>query len=77
MEITNINPMSKTTIFPSAKEEEKKLQYYTKEGMSHFFDCLKNFGNFKQLAFFRLLTFTGWRKSEILFTTMERYRFEK
>lgn len=65
MEIMNSNPMSKT-ILPRAKEEEKKLQYYTKEEMSHFFDCLKDFGNFKQLAFFRLLAFTGCRKSEIL-----------
>lgn len=65
MEIMTNNPMSKT-ILPRAKEEEKKLQYYTKEEMSHFFNCLKNFGNFKQLAFFRLLAFTGCRKSEIL-----------
>lgn len=65
MEIMNSNPMSKT-IVPRAKEEEKKLQYYTKEQMAHFFDCLRSFGNFKQLAFFRLLAFSGARKSEIL-----------
>lgn len=65
MEIMNSNPMSKT-ILPRAKEEEKKLQFYTKEEMNHFFECLKDFGNFKQLAFFRLLAFTGCRKSEVL-----------
>lgn len=34
--------------------------------MNHFFECPKDFGNFKQLAFFRLLAFIGCRKSEIL-----------
>ena len=34
--------------------------------MTHFFECLKQFGDFKQLAFFRLLAFTGCRKSELL-----------
>lgn len=65
MELMDNNPMSKT-ILPRAKEEEKKLQFYTKEEMSHFFDCLKQFGNYKQLSFFRLLAFTGCRKSEVL-----------
>ncbi|MEQ7045884.1 site-specific integrase [Enterococcus gallinarum] len=65
MELMDNNPMSKT-ILPRAIEEEKKLQFYTKEEMSHFFDCLKQFGNYKQLAFFRLLAFTGCRKSEVL-----------
>lgn len=65
MEIMDSNPMSKT-ILPRAKEEEKKLQYYTKDELAHFFDCLKAFGNFKQYAFFRLLAFSGARKSELL-----------
>lgn len=65
MELMKSNPMSKT-IVPRMKEEEKKLQYYTKEQLSYFFDRLKDFGNFKQLAFFRLLAFTGCRKSELL-----------
>lgn len=65
MELMPSNPMSKT-ILPRAKEEEKKLQFYTKDEMARFFKCLEDFGNFKQLAFFRLLAFTGCRKSEIL-----------
>lgn len=65
MELMPSNPMSKT-ILPRAKEEEKKLQFYTKDEMASFFKCLEDFGNFKQLAFFRLLAFTGCRKSEIL-----------
>lgn len=65
MEIVKSNPMAKT-ILPRKKEEDKKLQYYTKEELAHFFDCLQEYGNYKQLAFFRLLAFTGARKSEIL-----------
>lgn len=65
MEIMSSNPMSKT-ILPKRQKEEEKLKYYTKEELMHFFKCLKEFGNFKQLAFFRLLAFTGCRKSEIL-----------
>lgn len=65
MELMRNNPMRKT-ILPRKHNQEKKLQYYTKEEMAYFFDCLKSFGNYKQLAFFRLLAFTGARKSEIL-----------
>lgn len=65
MEIMKSNPMAKT-ILPRKKEEEEKIQYYTKEELQHFFECLHEFGNYKQLAFFRALAFTGCRKSEIL-----------
>ncbi|MDT2831873.1 site-specific integrase [Vagococcus carniphilus] len=65
MEIMKSNPMAKT-ILPRKKEEENKLQYYTKEELQHFFECLDQYGNYKQLAFFRTLAFTGCRKSEIL-----------
>lgn len=65
MELMGNNPMSKT-IVPKKQESEKKLKFYTKKELTHFFDCLKRYGNLKQLAFFRLLAFTGCRKSEVL-----------
>lgn len=65
MELMRSNHMS-NTILPRKHEEEKKLQFYTKEEMPHFFECLKSFGNYKQLALFSLLAFTGVRKSEAL-----------
>lgn len=65
MELISSNPMSKT-ILPRRIEEDKTLKFYTKDELIHFFKCLDEFGNFKQLAFFRLLAFTGCRKSEIL-----------
>lgn len=64
MEIMKSNPMAKTTL--PRKKEEKKLQYHTKDELQHFFECLNDFGNYKQLAFFKALAFTGCRKSEIL-----------
>lgn len=65
MEIMDSNPMSKTLI-QRKKEEEKVDNFYDKEELKQFFDCLTNFGNKKQFTFFRLLAFTGCRKSELL-----------
>ena len=65
MEIIKSNPMAKT-IVPRKKEEDKKLKYYTKEQLEHFFECLKDYGEYKRFTFFRLLAFSGARKSEIL-----------
>lgn len=65
MELLDSNPM-KQTITPRRKGKEKKLQFYTKEQLVHFFECVEKDGNYKILAFFRLLAFTGARKGEIL-----------
>lgn len=68
MEYMIDNPMAKT-ITPRKKDEGSKLQFYTKEELIHFFNCLEDHGNFKQIAFFRLLAFTGARKGEIFALT--------
>lgn len=65
MELISDNPMSKT-ILPRKKETDNKLKYYTKDDLEHFFKCVEDKHDYKQLAFFRLLAFTGCRKSEIL-----------
>lgn len=76
MEIIQSNPMRKT-ILPRWKEGEKKLQFYTKEEITYFFDCLKDNGNFKQLVYFRVLAFSGCRKSEILALQWQDLDFTK
>ena len=68
MEYMIDNPLAKT-ITPRKKDEGSKLQFYTKEELIHFFNCLEDHGNFKQIAFFRLLAFTGARKGEIFALT--------
>nr|WP_034568516.1 hypothetical protein [Carnobacterium divergens] len=56
MEIMDSNPMSKTLI-PRKKEEEKVDNFYDKEELKQFFDCLTDFGNKKQFTFFPFTRF--------------------
>ncbi|MGX7196766.1 tyrosine-type recombinase/integrase [Enterococcus olivae] len=65
LDILKDNSM-KRTILPRKKQEEEKLKYYTKEELTTFFHYLKDNSNFQQLTFFRILAFTGARKSEIM-----------
>ncbi len=74
MEYMQDNPMAKT-ISPRKKAEESSLQFYTKEELIHFFKCLEDHGNYKQIAFFRLLAFTGARKGEIFALTWADLNF--
>lgn len=76
MELISSNPMAKT-LLPRKKEEKEKLKYYTKEQLEHFFDCLKDNGDYKKFAYFRLLAFTGCRKSEILALQWKDIDFQK
>lgn len=75
MELIDSNPMSKT-ILPRKREEESKLKYYTKEQLEHFFECLTTEGDYKKFAYFRLLAFTGCRKSEVLALQWKDIDFE-
>lgn len=71
MEIIESNPMRKTQL-PRKLEVEQFPNFYTKKQLENFFDCLethiKTSGrtSTKLLVFFRLLAFTGMRKSEAL-----------
>jgi integrase len=71
MEIIDSNPMRKT-ILPRKKEVEKFPNFYNKQQLERFFNCLNDHietsgrTSTKLLAFFRLLAFTGARKSEVL-----------
>ena len=71
MELLDSNPMRKT-ILPRKKEVEEFPNFYTKEQLETFFECLDDHiessgrTSTKLLAFFRILAFTGLRKSEVL-----------
>lgn len=71
MELLDGNPMRKT-ILPRKKEVEEFPNFYTKEQLETFFECLDDHiessgrTSTKLLAFFRILAFTGMRKSEVL-----------
>lgn len=65
MEYIDSNPMRKT-MRPKHKEYEEKRKFYTKDELNTLLNACKDFGNTKQYAFFRLLAYTGMRKSEVL-----------
>lgn len=65
MEYIDSNPMRKTRR-PKHKEYEEKRKFYTKDELNTLLDAFKDFGNTKQYTFFRLLAYTGMRKSEVL-----------
>lgn len=67
MEIMNSNPMKKK-ILPRKKDEDTKINFYSKEELQGFMEIVKANNNYKQYAYFRLLAFTGMRKSEVLAT---------
>lgn len=62
------NPMKKV-ITPKRKvsvDEEKIENFYTKEELQHFLECVRSDGIGRWFALFRLLAFTGFRKGEAL-----------
>ena len=62
------NPMRKITM-PKRKEVvdgEKVENYYNKEELQHFLNCIKSDGFTRWHALFRLLAFSGMRKGEAL-----------
>lgn len=64
--IVSDNPM-KRVLMPRKQQivKEKEKDFYTKEELHYFFECLENENNLKDIVYFRLLAFTGARKGEI------------
>ena len=65
------NPMEKVIITPSKKKYknnrvEAKDNYYTPEQMMVFLEYYKKHGHFHEFVYFRLLAFSGLRRSEAL-----------
>lgn len=65
MELCSNNPMSKT-LLPRKIEEEQPIKFYTKDQLTIFLRNTKDRNSSKLYTFFRLLAFTGMRKSEAL-----------
>lgn len=60
------NPMRKVRLPKRASDLTKLDNYYNLDELKFFFECLKDYNNPKMAMFFRLLAFTGARKSEVL-----------
>lgn len=77
MNIITDNPMRKVKL-PKAKGTVNEVnKFYSTDELKHFFDCVKDYGNMKYLAFFRLLAFTGMRKGEALALNWSDIDFNK
>ena len=77
MNIMFDNPMRKVKL-PKRKETINEVnKFYNTDELKHFFDCVKDYGNMKYLAFFRLLAFTGMRKGEALALNWSDIDFDK
>ena len=77
MNIISDNPMRKVKL-PKKKEIVNEVnKFYNTDELKHFFDCVKDYGNMKYLAFFRLLAFTGMRKGEALALNWSDIDFNK
>ncbi|MFB7155869.1 tyrosine-type recombinase/integrase [Lysinibacillus sp. NPDC056232] len=55
---------------------DTEVNYYSKEQLIYFLQCLKQFGNAQITAFFYLLAFSGIRKGEALALTWADLNFE-
>lgn len=56
-------------------DDEKQANFYTKEQLLAFLNCMKQETNFKAYALFRLLSFSGMRKGEALALTWNDLNF--
>lgn len=65
IEVLETNPMTKVSM-PRKKEVDEPIKFYTKEELKTFLDHCKSNCSPKLYMFFRLLAFTGVRKSEAL-----------
>ena len=65
-------PVKKKIVSDAA---DKKIDFYSREELTHFLYCVEKEAELKKLAFFRLLAFTGARKSEILALNWEDVDF--
>ena len=56
---------------PLVKQEKETLDFYTKEQLETFMNCLSEMNTRKWEAFFRILAFTGLRRGEALALTWD------
>ncbi|MER2078060.1 site-specific integrase [Psychrobacillus psychrotolerans] len=77
--IISDNPLQLVTMPKNIVEptETEDINYYTKEQLIQFLDCLKMEKNFKAYALFRLLAFSGMRKGEALALTWNDINFKE
>lgn len=76
MEVMKSNPMQKI-IMARKKEVEQSVKFFTKEELQLFFKHLESMRTIKLETFFRVIAFTGMRKSEVLALQWKDINFSK
>lgn len=76
MEVMKSNPMQKI-IMSRKKEVEQSVKFFTKEELQLFFKHLESMRTIKLKTFFRVIAFTGMRKSEVLALQWKDINFSK
>lgn len=69
LEVLSDNPMKKAIRPKRRKKVDESsyiAEYYDKDELQHFFECVKKENELQTLLLFRLLSFSGIRKSELL-----------
>lgn len=79
LEMCSDDPMAKVHLPVIRKApgdgDHKKIEFYSRGELITFMECMDKEGNHKRTTFFRLLAYTGARKSEILALTWEDVDF--
>lgn len=76
LELIDNNPI-KRVIVPRLKQQTTKDNFYTKQELSKFLECCKKQCDLKYYAAFRLLAYSGMRKSELRALTWSDVDFNK
>lgn len=73
------NPMKNVTmpVNIDPPQEEKEENFYTKDELINFLECMEKEKNYKSFALFRLLSFSGARKGEILALSWNDINFKE
>ncbi|MFT8610954.1 MAG: tyrosine-type recombinase/integrase [Liquorilactobacillus nagelii] len=75
LELIDSNPMKKI-ILPKPKPKKEKKNFYEKDELKYFFDCLEDIGDKRYIAFFRLLAYTGIRRGEAMGLKWSDFNFD-
>lgn len=66
IDVIQDNPMERTINPKNKNNDDKKENYYTKNELKQFFNCLKLLDDQRAFTFFRVLAFCGLRKGEAM-----------
>lgn len=70
------NPMERVHVPKTKNDNKREINFYSKDELKRFLECVKEDNNPRWFPFFRLLAFSGMRKGEALALTWQDFNFE-